>query len=178
MATLKWEVLQEGSHRSLRIFLPEAVSQALLEQKIQVGTHEQPGQGVSAGSGIASIPHAGCGPPPNHPVAVNTLKNCTQHDKSSSFFLFRCTHWVLHRCPCPAGWDSISGSVVCWRGAVVACHYEAVQKGLCYDPFVLLCESDVCNCLSSRSLLVLIPFVSSEKAGGSAVNFIKPFLRS
>lgn len=83
-----------------------------------------------------------------------------------TFFSFRCTQWVLYRCSCSAGRDGISGSTACPSGTVGACPRgwqaaakQKVQKGLCYDPFVLVCESDARNCLSSRSLFVLIPFV-------------------
>lgn len=34
-----------------------------------------------------------------------------------------------------------------------------IAEKLVYDPFVLVCKTVACNCLSSCSLLVLIPFV-------------------
>jgi len=66
----------------LAIFLPEAISQALPEQKILVDSHRQPRQGQSrlALGLLLFITQVA-----ELLVAVNTLKNCTRHDESSPF---------------------------------------------------------------------------------------------
>lgn len=111
-------VITEGITYFAGYFLTWSNLLSSFRSKIQVGTQEQPGRGVSAYSTISlscrlrsSSQHlCGC-------EYFETLCLALQW-QGSPFCFIQVTQWVLYSCPCPAGWGSISRSVVCQSRAL------------------------------------------------------------